>query len=105
MDLITLKQATRITSLSYTYLYENCKKLGFFQPLEKGKWLADKKMLEEKLKGVNNSDRLTSKEVIKCQSKNAVKRGILTSSRQMDRELGDLLVRQTKEKPKSTMTN
>ncbi|MCO6554020.1 MAG: hypothetical protein J6572_03355 [Gilliamella sp.] len=102
MEMITLKDAARITKLSYTYLYEKRKEYGFsFQSKSKnrvGKWLVDKKEFEENFKAKHNANRLTSeiKEVKKCQLKNVATSGILTSSRQMAQELDALLVRQTK---------
>lgn len=103
MEIITLKEASRISKLSYTYLYERKLEYGFSCQSKSenraGKWLADKKEFEEKFKANHNANRLTSeKGGKKCQSRNAVNSGTLISKRQMDRELGALLVRQTKGK-------
>ena len=73
MEIITLKDAVKISSLSYTYLYEKKIQYGFARQGGKGKWVADKKTFVEKS-------------------------GILISQRQMVQELDTLLVRQTKEK-------
>lgn len=99
MEIITLKDAVKISSLSYTYLYEKKIQYGFARQGGKGKWLADKKTFVEKFKSNNTIDRLTSNTGgKKCRSRNAVKSGILISQRQMVQELDTLLVRQTKEK-------
>ena len=99
MEIITLKDAARITKLSYTYMFENKTKYGFARQNGKGRWLADKKIFEEKFKSNNNSERLTSdKGGKKCQSRNVVTSGILTSKHRMVQELDALLVRLTKER-------
>ncbi|MCX8580118.1 hypothetical protein J3U18_00220 [Gilliamella sp. B3482] len=105
MEIITLKEASKISKLSYTYLFERKLEYGFSyqsksEKKKVGKWLADKKEFEEKFKANHNANRLTSeiKEVKKCQSKSVVNTGTLTSSRQMAEELGNLLARQTKGK-------
>ena len=99
MEIITLKDAARITKLSYTYMFENKTKYGFARQNGKGRWLVDKKLFEEKFNSNNNNDRLTSDQGgKKCRSRNVVTSGILISKRQMDQELDALLVRQTKER-------
>lgn len=98
MEIITLKEASKIYKISYTYLFERKLEYGFSyqsksEKKKVGKWLADKKEFEEKFKANHNANRLTSeiKEVKKCQSKSVVNTGTLTSSRLVDRELGALL--------------
>ena len=99
MEIITLKDAARITKLSYTYMFENKIKYGFARQGGKGIWLADKKTFEEKFKSNNNIDRLTSDQGgKKCQLKSVVTSGILISNRQMAQELGALLEQPTKDK-------
>ena len=103
MEIITLKEASKISKLSYTYLFERKLEYGFsYQSKSKkkkvGKWLAEKKEFEEKFKANHNANRLTSeKGGKKCQSRNVATSGILTSPRQVAQELGDLLARQTKD--------
>ena len=46
MEIITLKDAARITKLSYTYMFENKSKYGFARQGGKGRWLVDKKLFE-----------------------------------------------------------
>jgi hypothetical protein len=99
MEIITLKDAARITKLSYTYMFENKSKYGFARQDGKGRWLVDKKLFEEKFNSNNNNDRLTSDQGgKKCRSRNVVTSGILISKRQMDQELDALLEQPTKEK-------
>ena len=102
MEIITLKEASKISKLSYTYLYERKLEYGFSCQSKSenraGKWLADKKEFEEKFKTNHNANRLTSKkkEVKKCQLKSEAMYGTLTSSHRVAKELGDLLARPTK---------
>ena len=99
MEIITLKDAARITKLSYTYMFENKSKYGFARQGGKGRWLVDKKIFEEKFNSNNNNDRLTSDQGgKKFQSKNVGTSGILTYYHLIDQDLGALLVRQTKER-------
>ena len=99
MEIITLKDAARITKLSYTYMFENKIKYGFARQGGKGRWLVDKKIFEEKFNSNNNNDRLTSDQGgKKCRLKSVATSGILISKHQMDQELGALLEQPTKDK-------